>query len=325
MSARTKSKLVLVADIGGTNARFAIYKGTKRLRLDVYASEAYPSIEDPLEAFLAGEPVSGAVIAVAGPVVAGEAKLTNVPWVVTEKRLSRALGGAPVRLINDLVAVGLGCLHSAKPELVKRGTRVRDGNIAVIAPGTGLGEAIFIHHEGAYVPVATEGSHVDFAAQTQTEWALWDFLTARYGHVSYERIVSGKGLADTYDFLVSEHGRHETAANRLLLDKADDRPRTVSELARKKKSPAALEAVDLFLAVFGAEAGNLALKCMATGGDYIAGNIAKSLAWRFRASEFNDRFLAKGRMRALTEKIPVLAVVDSHVGLDGSAYYAMSI
>lgn len=325
MSARKKSTPVLVADIGGTNARFALYNGTKRVRLDVYASEAYRTVEAPLEEFLEGAKVSAAVVAVAGPVVGGTAKLTNLPWIVTEKRLGRALGGVPVRLINDLVAVGLGCLNSAEPELVKRGTPVRDGNVAVIAPGTGLGQAIFVRHEGDYIPIATEGSHVDFAAQTQTEWALWDFLTARYGHVSYERVVSGRGLADTYDFLVSEHGRHETTANRNYLESAEDRPKAVTDLARRKKSAAALEAVDLFLAVFGAEAGNLALKSMATGGLYISGNIVKALAWRFRASEFTDRFLAKGRMRHLTENIPIYAVTDSHAGLDGSAYYAGSL
>ena len=326
-SKKTSPAYVLAADVGGTNARFALYANGKRARLDVYASEAYDSLEAPLEDFLGSTRVTAAVVAVAGPVVSGEAKLTNLKWTVREKKLAKLLGGAPVRIINDLVAVGHGCLAAtgSQKELVKKGTPVASGNVAIIAPGTGLGEAMFVNHEGALIPTATEGSHVDFAAQNDTEWALFDWLGDRYGHVSYERIVSGRGLADVYDFLVTEHGRHETAANRKFIEAAEEKPAAVSELARKKKSQAALEAVDIFLAVYGAEAGNLALKALATGGVYLSGNITRALAWRFAKSDFEDRFLSKGRMRALTEKIPIYAVTDSHAGLDGSAYYAASL
>jgi glucokinase len=338
---------VLAGDIGGTRARFALFGagGAGRFEQEVLPSREYRTFEGALDAFLRGRAkkpnIVAATFGIAGPVVDQKVKTTNLPWHIDARALSRMLGGVPVTLLNDLVTAGLGALEASPSKLavVHYGRpKTKGGNLAVIAAGTGLGEAAFVWNGDGHVACPTEGAHVDFAPRTPVEAELYAKLAAQYGHVSYERIASGSTINVVYDFFVHDRGVAETPANASAIGAAEDRNVAIVELALRGESVAAMHAIDLWASVYGAEAGNLALKCLANAGVFICGGasarladvLANGLPARRDATPSTDgarspfvrAFLDKGRMRPLLERIPIAVVREPFAGLYGAAAHA---
>jgi glucokinase len=326
--------VLLVGDIGGTHARLRLLSpGGRLVRREILDSHALPSLEAAVNAFLGSKPprVTAAVFGVAGPVVNGRCVATNLPWVIDARVLSRRLGIRKVTLLNDLVALALGAIAvrpSRRRVLGDAGAPTRRGaNVAVIAAGTGLGEALLVWDGERHVPSATEGGHVEFGPRDDVEIDLLRFLRARFGHVSYERLVSGAGLGNLYDFfrdgVTAGAGLGETKANAEALAAAPDRNAAIAKLGTEGTSRAATAAVDRFVSLYGAEAGNLALKSMSLGGVLVCGNIAGHLLPVLERGGFMKAFLDKGRFRAMLEKVPVAVVTDADVGLAGSTRVAL--
>jgi glucokinase len=327
-------RVLLIGDIGGTHARLSLLQPSGRPVLKKeFASRKYPSLEAVLGEFLGGVSPKPRVVAaafgVAGPVVGGRVVATNLPWVVDSRIIGRKLGIKRVTLLNDLVALSLGALRVPRAKLHFLGEsagmpRRRGANVAVIAAGTGLGEAMLIWDGTGFVPSATEGGHADFAARDDLEVELLQFLRNRFGRVSYERILSGNGLGNVYDFFRQAKRIEETPRNTEAIAAAADRNAAISELGMGGTSEAATRALQLFATVYGAEAGNLALKSLALGGVYVCGNIAGRMLPILDGGGFRRAFLEKGRFGALMEKIPVAVVLDSDVGLAGAASAALA-
>lgn len=340
---------VLAGDIGGTRARFALFEVSDTPRLihqDVLESRSFRTFEVALDEFVkicaAQAPrgklrVAAATFGIAGPVVNQRVKTTNLPWVIDAANIGRKFDIPKVTLLNDLVAVGLGALSAppSKLAVVYRGRpKKTGGNLAVIAAGTGLGEAAFIWDGAEHVACATEGAHVDFAPQDADQEALLSSLREEYGHVSYERIASGSTIAKVYRFFVRERGLKETKEVAAELARADDPNVGVLELAESGRSEAAMRAIELWSSVYGAETGNLALKCLATAGVFVCGGVSARLApvlanglprrKKKGPSPFVAAFLAKGRMRPLVESIPVAVCLEPSAGLLGAAAHAAS-
>lgn len=315
---------LLVGDIGGTNTRLSLYdRAGKRVLASVVApSREHASLEDIAQPFLAaagsGHPLV-AVLGIAGPVREGVARVTNLPWTLDERALGRHLAIPRVRLVNDLVAVATGCLHTPPSRLVLLGDKKpspKSKNVAVIAAGTGLGEARLLWNGERHVPYGSEGGHGDFAPRTPIEVELWHFLGQRFpDHVSYERVVSGDGLGALYDFFTSRASRVPRSVERRLAE--SDRNQAIAELGLARAFRPAARAVDLFASIYGAEAGNLALRELALGGVFVAGNIGRTLV-PARKELFLEAFRKKGRFAALLADVPVAVVTDSMVGVRGA-------
>ena len=323
--------MLLVGDIGGTRARLALLAPSgKTQRNQVFASREFPSLEAVVRTFLGTPPpkITAAAFGCAGPVVDGRCVATNLPWVIDARQLSRRLRIPRVTLINDLVALSLGALRVPRSKLRvigKAGAPKRKGaNLAVIAAGTGLGEAMLVWDGTRHVPNATEGGHCDFAARDETEVDLLGFLRARFGHVSYERILSGNGLGNLYDFYTQGLRVAESDETAAAIAAAPDRNAAIAQLGETGKSEAAARAVDLFARLYGAEAGNLALKTLAVGGVYVCGNIAAMMIGVIERGGFATSFADKGRFASLMKKVPVAVVLDGDIGLAGAASVALA-
>ncbi|MGH7296729.1 MAG: glucokinase [Polyangiaceae bacterium] len=319
--------MLLAGDIGGTNARLALLTPAGRpQRRQVYQSRSFPSLEAVLREFL-GKPaprVTTAAFGVAGPVVNGRCVATNLPWVIDARSISRKLGIRRVQLLNDLVSLSLGAIGAPRAKLRPLGAagvpRHKGGNVAVIAAGTGLGEAMLVWdaEHRRFVPTGTEGGHADFGPADDLQDELLAFLRRRGGHVSWERLVSGMGLGNLYDFFREGMGVAESESNARALSAAVDRNAEIARLGGEGSSEAAARAVDLFARLYGAEAGNLALKALSVGGVYVCGNIAAKMLPVLERGGFREAFEAKGRFRGLMESIPVAVVLDSGIGLAGA-------
>jgi glucokinase len=321
--------VLLVGDIGGTHARLSLLTAQGRgLRHEVFESRKHPSLEAVVREFLGKSPprVTAAAFGIAGPVVNGRCTATNLPWVVDARALSRTLGIPRVTLLNDLVALSLGALGASRAKLHVIGQagapKKRGANVAVIAAGTGLGEALLVWDGARFVPMATEGGHSDLSARDDIEVDLFRFLRARFGHVSWERVLSGDGLGHCYDFFRQAKNIAESADNAGAIDAAPDRNAKIAQLGMTQQSDAASRAVDLFASMYGAEAGNLALKSLAVGGVFVCGNIASRLLPVLDRGGFHRAFVDKGRFSLLMERIPIAIVLDGNVGLAGAARVA---
>jgi glucokinase len=319
--------MILAGDIGGTHARLALYDddGKKALRSRHYESRAHAGLLPIVRDFLGADRPHAAAVGVAGPVEGNRCKATNLPWTIDGDAIGKALGVKPFVLLNDLVATGLGCLVTPKKNLVSlhAGLPKRTGaTMAVIAAGTGLGESLLVWDGAKYVPVATEGAHADFAARDEVEFALFERLKKEHGHVSVERVCSASSLAMLHAFFRDIVGIKESAEDRRAMREADDPNAAVLALARRSKKGPAAAALAWFFDLYGAEAGNLVLKSLATGGLFVCGGLSNIAEPELRKSTFIKSFLAKGRMRRLLEKTPVVLVKDSETGLRGSAYHA---
>jgi glucokinase len=324
---RPDAKTFLVGDVGGTRARLALHRlsAPDPIREAVLESRSFASLEEAVATFLAGADTRPAlaVLGIAGPVRDGKATATNLPWKVEERSLARKLRIPDVRILNDLVVAARGCLEvpaaSVLPLTLSRPAR-RGKNLAVIAAGTGLGEARLVWDGARHLALATEGGHCDFAPRSPLEVELWHFLHGRHpDHVSYERVASGTGLGVLYDFFVSRGAREPQRVARRLAE--GDRNAAIADLGLSRGSRPAARAVDLFASIYGAEAGNLALRELALGGIFVVGNIARRIVPEKREI-FLEAFRKKGRFAAMLADVPLAVVTDPHVGVRGAVAIA---
>ncbi len=320
--------LILAGDIGGTKVTLGVFGlDVKRPRLRIaegYASKDFPDFESILVRFLSDHAIRPdcACFAVAGPVLAGKCHTTNLPWVIEEKRLCNILGLDKVWLINDLAATALAVplLKSSELVTLNKGIR-RKGTIGVIAAGTGLGEALLFWDGDSYHPISTEGGHAGFAPTNLLEAELWRHVRKERGHVSVERLLSGPGLVRIYEFLRANEQEPETAEAEQTPD--NEKPAVIAELAMKGKNTLCKKALDLFVSIYGAEAGNLALRGMTTGGIYLAGGIAPKILKWIEKGRFMKAFSDKGRFSDLLSQIPVKVILNKETALLGAAIYSL--
>jgi glucokinase len=336
-------KRLLVGDIGGTNTRLRLYEKTFQgiviCSEESYSSASYDHLNSIVTKFLAdtdSSPPTVACFAIAGPVSNdhSQAEATNVPsWpILYAGQMEADLRIAKIRFINDFAAVGHGILALQPQDMVVLQDRpkVLKAPIAVLGAGTGLGEALLVWQKGyflrkgGYEVLATEGGHTDFAARTELEVGLLQFLRERHGRVSVERVVSGEGIYRIYEYLRAS-GFAPTSADVEAELTQGDGPAVVSNHALAKSDHLCVQALDLFVAAYGAEAGNLALNCLPYGGLYLAGGVGGKILPKLQDGEFMENFLDKGRMRSLLENIPVSLIVNPKVGLLGAALYAQKL
>lgn len=323
--------MILAGDIGGTNARLAVFdvqNGTYKLVSgSVFPSRQYRGLDEIVAKFVAGGQLhpSLACFGVAGPVRNGKVETSNLPWVVDSKKLAGELKLPAATLINDLEANAWG-ISALEPEDVVMLNQVRGapvGNQAVIAAGTGLGEAGMYWDGSRHHVFASEGGHADFAPRNELEVDLLEYLRARFGHVSYERIVSGPGLVNVFHFL-RDTGRGDEPSWLTEQMATSDPAAAISSAALAGKCSLCEHAVDLFVSLYGAEAGNLALKIMATGGVFVGGGIAPKMLAKLAGPLFMQSFTSKGRMQPLLESIPVKVIKNEKLALLGAARYAVA-
>ncbi len=320
---------VLAGDIGGTKTELGLYRLDPQpveLERARFHSADYPDLEALALEFLHGRRVDTCAFAVAGPVRDGRVQLTNLPWQVAEGALGRALG-APAALLNDLAASALGVGELGPDDLAELAAGERDpqGPIALIGAGTGLGEAVAVPTAGSLRVLASEGGHADFAPRNETEDALLRFLRARHGgRVSVERAVSGPGLVSIHAFVLAQ-GLAPAAPDTQQQMREGDPAEVIGRRGSDGSDAACARALSIFVALYGAEAGNLALKVLPTGGLFVAGGIAPKLLERLRRGEFMRALLDKGRMSPLLARIPVVVVMSPHVALLGARAHACMI
>ena len=320
--------MILAGDVGGTKTSLALYRrearGLLRNRMATYRSRDHAGLEPILRDFLSGGgSVERACIGVAGPVEGGRCRLTNLDWEVDEASLRRILGVRDAYLVNDLQATAssLPFLQESDRAILREGAADPRGNMAVLAAGTGLGEGFLVDSGAGYIPFPSEGGHVDFAPQDDREIRLHAFLRAKYGHVSVERVLSGPGLHDIYRFLLDEERMAEEPG--LAAEVAGSEPqRAIVRHGLAGGPGTCAETLRVFCTLYGAEAGNLALQYLATGGVYLGGGIAPAILPALRRGEFLSAFLDKGRMRSLLSLIPVVVILDPAAPLLGAAAYA---
>ena len=321
--------MILAGDIGGTKTNIAVFDDSRgQLKIvaeQKFASRDYANLDEIVNKFMATRDLSlnAACFGIAGPVKSGRSIATNLPWVVDARSLANSLGLQFVELINDLEANGYGIAVLDDDDFVtlKEGSKESEGNAAIIAAGTGLGEAGFFWDGKAFHPFACEGGHSDFAPRDELEIELLRYLQSRYERVSYERVLSGPGLFNIYQFL-RDTGRGEEPTWLAEKIQQDDPSAVVSESALEGRNDLCIQALELFISLYGAEAGNLALKIMATGGVYIGGGIAPKILNKLTSENFISAFISKGRMRVLLEDMLVRVILNEKTALFGAAHCA---
>lgn len=319
--------MILAADIGGTNARIALFEraGEKPFVSKTYRTAAWDGVPAILDEFLASHqaPVTAACVAVAGPVHAGRANAINLPWPVEQDQIARALDLPEIALVNDLAANARGVAVLDEDDLytLNAGEPGAAGNRVVVSAGTGLGEAALFWDGAGFRAIAGEGGHADFAPRSDAELGLYRFLAADYGHVSYERVCSGSGLVNIYRFLRSSGSRSG------WYQEEGPAPSPAAIFAEANADPLCLsaKAVELFSSIYGARAGNVALSFMATGGVYLGGGIAPRMVDKLGAGGFMRSFTDKGRLSPLLARMPVFVILDDQCALRGAAEIAADL
>jgi glucokinase len=322
--------LVLAGDIGGTKTNLALYSvhGDK-LRsesVQTFPSKSYSGLVPVLQDFLSGthHAIDSACFGIAGPVVDGKVKTPNLPWMVDTADLRRTLKLESVTLLNDLEASGYGIFTLENDEFctLNEGIMRHSGNKALIAAGTGLGQAI-LHDDGRHFhPLASEGGHGDFAPRNELEIELLRYLISRFGHVSYERVLSGPGLFNIYRFLREVRHMEEPQWLTDRLSGEDDPSVAISKAGLAGEAEICVKTLDVFVSVYGAEAGNLALRAKSVRGLYVGGGIAPKILERLKDGTFMRAFVDKGRYTDLLATVPVRVVLNEQAALRGAAYYA---
>lgn len=317
--------MILAGDIGGTNTRLAFFEGSKILVEQKFKSQKYPSLEAIVQEFFKNQKQKAEIgcFGVAGPVRKGRCQATNLPWVIDAETMKTSLGIPKISLLNDLEAKAYGLKMLKKEELflLQQGEIGQEGNQALIAAGTGLGEAGLYWDGKEHRPFACEGGHADFAPRDDLEMELLTYLQKKYGHVSYERVVSGPGIPLLYRFLVDTK-REKASPEVEEAMQGKEAPFVITEGAVNKKDPVCVRAVDWFLSIYGSEAGNLALKLFSLGGVFIGGGIAPFLAETMKRGSFLPAFKDKGRFNTLLESIPIYVIMNDDASLLGCAYFA---
>lgn len=324
---------LLAGDIGGTKTRLALFSrkaGPREpLAEATFPSARYPSLAALVHEFLARIelPVDRASFGVAGPVVQGQAGITNLPWMIDETQLAEALDLSSVRLLNDLDAVAYALPFLTQDDLhaLNEGQLVPNGAMAIIAPGTGLGEAFVTWNGSRYVHHASEGGHADFAPTNAMEIELLRYLSDRFEHVSYERVCSGRGLPNIYAYLKDSGHAEEPTSLAEQLATAEDPTPIIVNAALDESAPCELcvATLNAFVSILGAEAGNLALSVVATGGVYLGGGIPPRILPALENGQFMRAFSDKGRLSELMTRIPVHVILNPKVALMGAACHGL--
>jgi glucokinase len=321
--------VILAGDIGGTKVNLAFFEvGARALTMSVtetYSSRDHSSLELIISEFLAAHRLRAeyAGLGIAGPVRSGEAQLTNLPWTVNAHALTRSLGFKQVWLINDLAANAHGIAGLAPSDLIElnRGGEGAAGNLAIIAAGTGLGEAGLLWDGNRHLVIPSEGGHADFAPRTDLDVALLAHLRARFGQVGWENVLSGPGSVHIYEFL-RDTGRGEEPDWLKEEMRHTDPPVVITRAALENKSELCVHTLNLFVQYYGAEAANLGLKMLATGGVYLGGGIAPKIIDKLKDGTFLNAFIGEGRMKNLLAAMPVRVVMNDKAALIGAARYA---
>jgi len=322
----------LAGDIGGTKTHLALYQDqggkTTCVKDQKFPSKDYPNLRTIVKKFLVGVgfEIERACFGIAGPVEDGKSKATNLPWLIDSKQLETELKIEKVALINDLEAnaYGLKVLSDDEFFILNEGDPNAYGNQAMISAGTGLGEAGIYFDGKDHLPFACEGGHTDFGPRNEVEDQLLHYLRKKFEHVSYERILSGPGLYTLYQFVVETKQEDEDLEALELINNGDS-PRLVSQLGLSGESAACAKTLQLFASIYGAEAGNIALKIFALGGVFIGGGIAPKILEVIKKGDFMESFRGKGRFAQLLSDIPVKVVLNDNTALLGSMYYARNL
>jgi glucokinase len=324
-------KRYLAGDIGGTKTRIGLFSpegGTCHpLEGKTFFSQDYSSLEEILHDYLKDKPyqLSGASFGVAGPIIGGRARVTNLEWTIDKASLHELLGGIPINLLNDLHAISAAVpnLGSNELEILIPGEPDPHGAIGVIAPGTGLGEGFLIWNGDRYQAYPSEGGHTSFGPETSIQLELLNYLDTSYDHVSYERVCSGIGIPNLYSFLRTEKGLEEPQWLRTQLGEADDPTPVIGQAALDNTAEICVQTMDLFVSILGSEAGNLALKILATGGIYLGGGIPRRIMPLLRGETFREGFLDKGRFTEMLTQVPVYVITHPDAGVFGAACYGL--
>lgn len=321
--------LVLAGDIGGTKTSLALFSvHADKLRVEAernFPSKQYSGLTPILEEFgVHQQVIDAACFGIAGPVVDGRVKTTNLPWIIDSQVLCQALKVGTVYLLNDLEAAAYGVFTLEDDEFyaLNGGILRHAGNKALIAAGTGLGQAILYDDGRHFRALPSEGGHADFASRNELEIELWRYLSARFGHVSYERVLSGPGLSNVYRFLKERRGMAEPPWLAEQFAASDDPAATISKAALAGKAEICVKALDLFVSIYGAEAGNMALRFKSVRGLYVGGGIAPKILEKLKDGTFMRSFIDKGRYTEFLTAMPVQVVLNPQAGLRGAAYYA---
>lgn len=326
---RSSHGFILAGDIGGTKTNLGLFSGTpdklKLEKIGTYSSGSADSLIELLKRFLKNEqiPITKACFGVAGPIINNVAKTTNLAWTVTGEEIRSYFNWSTVILINDLVAMACAIPHLTVDQTLSLNRAVppaESGNIGLIAAGTGLGEALLIWNGKTYTPCPSEGGHKDFAPRTPLEWRLRQYLAKKFDHVSIERVLSGDGLVDIYRFLRQEDGQKEPEWLMQLFAE-NDNSAVISQTALAGKDPICEKALNIFVELYGAEAGNLALQALTMGGIYLGGGIGPKIVKALSTDKFINAFYAKGRLKQVLSQIPVRLILDNTAPLWGAASY----
>lgn len=320
--------MILAGDVGGTKVHLALYDFVngklKYTRDKQHPAKEYSGLEEIVKEFLGAEKVTAACFGVPGPVRDGRLRLTNLPWTLDSRELSASLGIEHVFLINDLEANGYGVAELSADQVftLSEGDTAQMGNRALIAAGTGLGEGYLVWNGHSHTPYPSEGGHTDYAPRNEDEIDMLRFLKQKYnGRISFERVVSGQGLTNIYEFLREVRGMEEPAwlAERMA---QQDPNAVITELALAAKSEICEKTLDMFVSAYGAEAANLALKVLSVGGLYVGGGIAPRILDKLKDGTFMRAFTDKGRLSQLLVNMPVRIILESRAALMGAAAYA---
>ena len=321
--------MILAGDVGGTKVHLALYDfingKLKYTRDEKYPARNYSGLEEIIKQFMGADKATAACFGVPGPVRDGRLRLTNLPWTLDSHELSASLGIDHVFLINDLEANGYGVAELSADQIytLSEGDASQAGNRALIAAGTGLGEGLLIWNGRTHTPYPSEGGHGDFAPRDEDEIDLLRFLKQKYnGRISYERVISGMGLTSIYEFLREVRGMEEPAWLAEKLAAVADPNGVITEYALSAKAEICVKALDMFVSVYGAESGNLALKLLSVGGLYVGGGIAPRIIEKLKDGTFMKAFTDKGRLSQLLVNMPVRVILESRAALMGAAAYA---
>ncbi len=288
-----------------------------------YKTQEFSNLDSLLKLYMKkiSEPVDYACFGVAGPVIQGEVQVTNLPWQIKANELSEKFSLGKVKLLNDLVATAHGVFELPQDKFIRLnvGESPVDGNMGMIAAGNGLGQSLIYRDENNYYPYASEGGHGDFSPSNQLEMDLWEYLYSDNGHVEIEDVLSFSGIENIFRFLLFNRNAEEPE----WLKQTDDRPQKIIEMCLSGEDDLAIDTIEIFIGCFASEAANLALKGMTLSGIYIGGMIAKQVMTSIDKGRFMERFIKKGKMENLLEKMPVSLIIDEKTALLGAASFAL--